>query len=127
MAGDDERERRILVAIAATTVATGALQAAAPRALLDPLLAEDDATTRHFFGTIGMFMVCVGGTLLDALLRRPRERRVVFWTAAQKLGAAGAVALGVRRRVFAPLALLVDGFDALSGLVALDYWRRARR
>jgi hypothetical protein len=45
-------------------------------------------------------------------------------TAAQKLGASAAVGLGVRRGLLSPLALAVAGFDALSGLVALDYWRR---
>jgi len=50
----------------------------------------------------------------------------VLMTAAQKLGAAAAVGLGVKRGLLAPLALGVAGFDALSGLVALDHWRRLR-
>jgi hypothetical protein len=115
-------ERRLLRGIAAMTVATGALQAARPEAVLTPLFAEDSATTRHFFGTVGMFMVCTGAVALG----RTDDRAVMGMTAAQKLGAAAAVGLGVRRGVFAPHALGVAGFDALSGLLALDYRRRLR-
>jgi hypothetical protein len=122
-----ELERRALIAIAGVTVLTGAGQVLAPRASLDPLLAEDDATTRHFFGTIGMFMVVVGGWLLDSLLRRPKDRSGLPWAAAQKVGASAAVGLGVKRGIFSPLALLVAGFDGLSGVLALDYWRRLGR
>ena len=113
-------ERTVLRGIGAITTATGALQAVAPQATLGPLKADDSATVRHFFGTVGMFMACTGGVLLA----RPAEPAVVLMTAAQKLGASAAVGLGVRRGLLSPLALAVAGFDALSGLVALDYWRR---
>jgi hypothetical protein len=69
-----------------------------------------------------MFMVCTGG----ALLARPDDRAVLAMTAGQKLGASAAVFLGVRRGVMAAPALAVSGFDALSGLLALDRWRRLR-
>jgi hypothetical protein len=73
-------ERRLLQGIAATTVATGAFQALAPRAPLNALRVDDAAPTRHFFGTVGMFMVCTGG----ALLARPDDRAVLAMTAGQK-------------------------------------------
>lgn len=123
---DAERERRLLIGVAAVTIATGALQAAAPEVTLGPLQAQDTATSRHFFGTVGMFMVCTGGVLLQTLVRGRGDPDVVLWTAAQKLGAAAAVGIGARRRVFSPVSLGVAGFDALSGVVALDYWRRVR-
>jgi len=113
-------ERRLLRGIAATTAATGALQAAAPGVTLGVLRSEDSPAARHFFATVGMFMACTGGVLLA----RPDDRAVVAMTAAQKLGAAAAVGIGVRRGVFSPLALGVAGFDALSGVLALDYRRR---
>jgi hypothetical protein len=119
--------RRALVAIAALTVLSGAVQVLMPRRMLDSLAAEDNAPTRHLFGTIGMFMVVVGGGLLNALLRPARDPSVVFWAALQKFGAAAAVGLGVRRRIFSPLALGVAAFDLLSGLLAAVYWRRMRR
>ncbi len=122
----DSLIRRALVAISALTVVSGAVQALAPRGLLRFLMAEDDATARHFFGTIGMFMVVVGGGLLNALLRPGRDPVIVFWAALQKLGAAVAVGLGVRRRVFSPLALGVAFFDLLSALLAAEHWRRIR-
>ena len=120
MSGAFELERTLLRGIGAITTATGMLQAAAPQATLGPLRAEDSPTARHFFGTVGMFMACTGGLLLA----RPAEPAVVLMTAAQKLGASAAVGLGVKRGLLSPLAVAVAGFDALSGLVALDYWRR---
>jgi hypothetical protein len=118
--------RRVLIAISALTMVSGAVQALAPRRLLRSLMAEDDATARHFFGTIGMFMFVVGGGLLNALLRPGRDTVVVFWAALQKVAAFAAVALGVRRRIFSPFALAIAFFDLLSGLLAAEYWRRIR-
>jgi hypothetical protein len=123
----DSLIRRALIAVSALTVVSGAVQALAPARLLRALMAQDDAAARHFFATIGMFMVVVGGGLLNALLRPGRQPIIVFWAALQKLGAAVAVGLGVKRRIFSPLALGVAFFDLLSGLLAAEYWRRIRR
>jgi hypothetical protein len=122
----DSLIRRALIAVSALTVVSGAVQALAPARLLRALMAQDDAAARHFFATIGMFMVVVGGGLLNALLRPGRQPIIVFWAALQKLGAAVAVGLGVKRRIFSPLALGVAFFDLLSGLLAAEYWRRTR-
>ena len=120
MANAVELERTLLRGIGAITAATGVLQAAVPQATLGPLEADDSPTVRHFFGTVGMFMACSG----SVLVARPAEPAVVLMTAAQKLGASAAVGLGVRRGLLSPVALGVAGFDALSGLLAVDYWRR---
>lgn len=122
----DSLIRRALIAISALTVVSGAVQALAPARLLRALRAQDDPAARHFFATIGMFMVVVGGGLLSALLRPGRQPIILFWAAFQKLGASVAVGLGVRRRIFSPLALGVAFFDLLSGLLAAEYWRRTR-
>jgi hypothetical protein len=113
-------ERRLLQGIGAITVATGAQQAATPGTSLRLLNADMGPAAQHFFGTVGMFMACTGGMLLA----RPDDRAVVTMTAAQKVGAAVAVGIGVRRGVFSPLALGVAAFDAASGVLALDYRRR---
>ena len=126
MSVSDSLIRKALIAIAGLTAITGAIQVFAPRPMLQSLMAEDDDTARHFFGTIGMFMVVVGGGLLNALLRPGRDPVIVFWAALQKLGASVAVGLGVRRGIFSPLALVVSFFDFLSGLLALEHWRRIR-
>lgn len=114
-------QRRALLAISAVTVLSGTAQAVAPERTLGPLGVADDAATRQLFGTIGMFMVIAGGTLGHELLRHPHDPApvVVGWAAAQKLSAAGAVGLGVKRGVFSRVALLVAGFDALSGALAI--------
>jgi hypothetical protein len=122
MADAAQVERALMVAIGGITAATGAQQVAVPAATLGLLHAEDSATVRQFFGTVGMFMVCTGGLLLA----RPRDPAVVLMTVAQKLGAAAAVGLGVRRGLLSRPALAVAGFDGLSGLLALHYWRRLR-
>ena len=74
-----------------------------------------------------MFMVIVGGLLCVALRWPAPARQVVLWDTAQKLGASGAVAMGVRRGVFSQRTLLVASFDFASGVFALDRWRRLRR
>jgi hypothetical protein len=126
MTASDSVIRRSLIAISGLTMVSGAAQLLAPRRMLKALAAEGDATARHFFATIGMFMVVVGGGLLNALLRPGRDPVIVLWAALQKLGASLAVGLGVRRRVFSPLALGVAFFDLLSGLLAAEHWRRIR-
>jgi hypothetical protein len=123
----DDQERKALMAIAAVTVASGAAQAVAPSAMLIPLGAENSPATRQLFATVGMFMVIIGGLLLTALRGPAGAREVLLWTSVQKFGASGAVALGVRRSVFSPLALLVASFDFASGVLALDYRRRLSR
>jgi len=120
-------ERRALMGIATATIASGAVQAAAPALVLAPLHADTGTTPRHLFGTIGMFMVCVGATQLATLKHPPYDRRVVRWSGVQKLGAVAAVAIGVRRGVFARRALAVAGFDALSGVLAFHYLRHLPR
>jgi hypothetical protein len=120
----DELERKALMGIAGATVASGASQILAPGAMLGSLGVEDSPATRQLFGTVGLFMAIVGGLLFGAV-RGPRQaRQVVLWASAQKLGAAGAVAIGVRRSVFSPVVLFVASFDFASGLLGLDYWRR---
>jgi hypothetical protein len=124
---NEDTERRALLAVGGLTVASGAVQVAVPQKLLDALDVEDSPATRQLFGTVGMFMVIVGGLLVGALRRPGAQREVLLGASLQKLGAAGAVAIGVRRSVFSPRALLVAGFDFASGLLALDYLRRLRR
>jgi hypothetical protein len=117
----------VLLAIAALTVATGAVQLAAPALVLRVVGGDTRPAAAHFFGIVGMFMVLFGGLLWQAL-RAPTPLAVpVFWAALQKLGASGAVALGFSRGLFAPLALLVASFDLASGVLALWYWWRIRR
>lgn len=122
----DSLLRRILMAISAATVASGATQALRPGLVLRVLSARRDRTHRQLFATVGMFMVVVGGGLLHALLTPAREPVLVLWAALQKAGAAVAVTIGVRRGVFSPVALAVAGFDAVSGLLAAEWWRRTR-
>lgn len=112
--------------IGVATVASGAVQAAAPHRLLRLLSAKDDDTDRTLFATIGMFMVVAGGTLVHGLLSPARQPIIVLWAAAQKLGASVAVTTGVRRGVFSRLALLVAGFDLLSSVLAAVHWSRIR-
>ena len=119
--------RLVLVAIAAITVASGLTQIVVPGFVLDRLSVENTEATRQLFATVGMFMVLFGGMLIHALLDRAEHPIVVFWAALQKLGASAAVGIGVARGVFSGVALLVAGFDLLSGALGLAFWRRIRR
>lgn len=115
--------RRVLLLIAVLTVISGLVQAAAPGRLLGLLSAESTPATRHFFGIVGMFMVLFGGLLWHALASHSPQPIAVLWAALQKFGASMAVALGVWHGIFSPLALGVAGFDLLSGILAIMYWR----
>jgi hypothetical protein len=119
--------RLIMAAIAAITVVTGLTQILAPGFVLGLLSAESTDTTRHLFATVGMFMVLFGGLFLQALLDRGEHPMVVLWASLQKVGASAAVFLGVTRGVFAAVALVVAGFDLLSGNLGLALWNRVRR
>ena len=119
--------RLVLVSIAVITVVSGLTQIVAPGFVLDRLSVENTEATRQLFATVGMFMVLFGGMLIQALLDRAEHPIVVFWAALQKLGASAAVGIGVARGVFSGVALLVAGFDLLSGALGLAFWRRIRR
>src|SRR4051794_27875530 len=124
---NEDTMRSGVKAIAGLTLVTGAAQAVLPGKMLEPLAAENDEATRHLFRTVGMFMVVVGGGLGSTLRNGSGDPDVLLWTGVQKLGASAAVGLGVKRRVFSPLALGVAGFDLLSGLLVFGYRRRLRR
>jgi hypothetical protein len=119
--------RLVMAAIAAITVVTGLAQILVPGFILGLLSAESTDTTRHLFATVGMFMVLFGGLFLQALLDRGEHPMVVLWASLQKVGASAAVAIGVAGGVFAGVALLVAGFDLLSGVLGLTLWNRVRR
>jgi hypothetical protein len=119
--------RKGLVLISVATVVSGGAQMVAPGFVLKQLDASGSDTDRHLFATIGMFMAVVGGLLFQDLVRREDDPTVLLWAGLQKLGAAGAVVVGVNRRVFASRALAVAGFDAVSGVGCLAYRRRTVR
>ena len=117
----------LLALIAAATVLTGATQMFAPAFVLHFLDADVTRTSAHFFAIVGMFMVLFGGATLNALFSARPSPVVIFWSALQKFGASGAVALGVTRGVFSQLAYAVAVIDFLSGVLAIWYWLRIRR
>jgi len=113
---------RLLAIISILTVLSGLTQLFFPGLVLRILSAELTPTTAHFFAIVGMFMVLFGGLLLHALLSPQHHPVAVFWAGLQKFGAAAAVAFGVGKAVFSPLALMVGGFDLLSGTLIFLYW-----
>jgi hypothetical protein len=113
--------------IAAGTAVSGLVQLVAPGFVLDILSASSTATTRLFFGIIGMFMAIIGGMLVHALLEPYDRRVVVFWASLQKLAACAAVTLAVVNDVFAAYALLLSTFDFLTGALGMAYLLQIRR
>lgn len=118
-------ERRAGAAIAWITIITGALQLALPTRLLPVLGVEATAATAQLFATVGMFMVLFGAAVVHASFRREAGHVVLLWAGWQKIGASLLVTWGVTQGVFAPLALLVAGFDFASGVLFFDLRRRA--
>lgn len=117
----------VLAAISVSTVVSGLVQLISPGFVLDIVGGEATPTSKHFFAIVGMFMALFGGMLLQALLGAGHQPVAVFWAGLQKLGAFAAVGLGVLNEIFSALALLVAGFDLLSGLLVIGYWRRIRK
>ena len=108
------------VFIALATVASGAVQMICPATVLHLVGGEIGASTNHFFGIVGMFMVLFGGLAFQGLLQW--ESTPLFWASLQKFGASLAVGLGVMHHLFSPLALAVAGFDLLSGFLFAWLW-----
>jgi hypothetical protein len=113
---------KVLIAISAITVLSGLTQLIKPDFVLGVISGEATPTSMHFFAIVGMFMVLFGGAMLHALLSKKNHPVVVLWAALQKWGAFLAVGLGVLRHIFSPVALLVAGFDLLSGILIFLYW-----
>jgi hypothetical protein len=108
------------VGIALITVASGALQMVCPATVLRMVGGEIGPSSDHFFGIVGMFMVLFGGLLFQGLLQG--ETIALFWAGLQKLGASGAVGLGVSHHLFSPLAWGLVGFDFCSAILILYLW-----
>lgn len=119
--------RALLAAIAVVTVLTGAVQMPFGGTVLELLGADPVPAARQLFGTVGMFMVVVGGLLLHTLLRPSPAPEVLLWSGVQKAGASAAVGLGVLNGVFAPVALAVVLFDLATAALCLVYLRRIYR
>lgn len=117
----------LVLTIAVATIGSGLVQCLDPGFVLGLISGESTATSRHFFGIVGMFMVLFGGALFHALRASTPQPVVVFWTALQKFGASAAVGLGVHRQIFSALALLVACFDFVSGLLIGSYWLSLRK
>ncbi|MFE5296318.1 hypothetical protein [Streptomyces sp. NPDC056632] len=116
--------RLVLVLIGAVTVLTGAAQLVAPGPILDLLSADSTLVSRHLFATVGMFMIVIGGLLIQGLVDPAPPPYLLWWTGLQKFGAFVLVGVGVLRDVFGPIALLVAFFDLATALLC---WLLGRR
>ncbi len=115
----------LLVLISISTLISGIVQIFAPAFILGLISAEITAATKQCFATVGMFMFLFGGMLLQVLLSRQMVAPVFLWAGLQKVGAFVAVGIGVINHVFGPAAMLVAGFDLLSGILIFVYMKLA--
>ena len=118
--------RIIVLFIAALTVVTGLCQVVVPAPMLALVGAANEPSMAHLFATVGMFMMIVGGALLQAELGSKGAGPVPLWATLQKAGASAMVALGVVRGVFGTVAWVVAGFDGLSAVLMAAYFMRKR-
>ncbi|MGP0222649.1 MULTISPECIES: hypothetical protein [unclassified Paenarthrobacter] len=118
--------RAVLAAIAVITILTGASQIPFGSTILRLIGGDPTPGAVQLFGTVGMFMVVVGGLLLHTLLAARPSPEVVLWSGVQKAGAFGAVGIGVLNGVFSPLALLVAFFDLATAALLFAYWLRIK-
>lgn len=118
-------ERRASAAIAWITILTGASQMLLPTLLLPVIGVEPSAAAAQLFSTVGMFMVLFGALVVHALQQEEASNVVLLWSSWQKIGASILVIWGITQGVFAPIALLVAGFDFASGMLFFDLRRRS--
>lgn len=76
-----------LVGISIIMVVSGLVQLSTPSFVLSMVGAEATASSKHFFGIVGMFMALFGSVLLQALLSSAHHPVAVFWAGLQKFGA----------------------------------------
>lgn|GEM_PF-1350615 len=115
--------RAVLAIPAVITALTGVAEIPFGGFILRLLGADPTPPALQLFGTVGMFMIVVGGVLLHTLLKRDAAPEVVFWVGVQKAGAFGAVGIGVLNGVFAAPALAVAVFDLATAVLCFIYWR----
>jgi len=120
----DSRLRWLVLAIAVITAVSGLFQMLLPNVVLQFVGASSAPAARHFFSLVGMFMLIVGVALWVAI--REGSSGVVLVLAAQKAGAVAGVVIGVANGIFGMGSLPVAGFDALSCILILWYWRQTR-
>ena len=113
--------RLLILLISVATLFSGAMQAIAPAYVLNFVGASVDANTKQLFATIGMFMFFFGGMMIHALYHEDDNRVVVIWSALQKLGASVAVAIGIMKGIFLPVAGMVAAFDLFSCVLFFYY------
>lgn len=116
----------IVLLISIVTIFSGATQMFMPNFVLSTIHADITPTSAHFFAIVGMFMILFGGLMLHAIYSAVPQRPAIFWCAMQKLGAFGAVGLGVINGIFGVIALAVALFDLFSGLLYLYYLKQSK-
>ena len=114
----------LILAISAITIVSGLVQMVAPAFVLGIVGVNQDTTSEQLFATIGMFMTLFGAMLFQALRSATNQQVAVFWAAMQKFGACIVVFIGVQRHVFSTFALLIAGFDGLSGCLIFWFWSK---
>ena len=125
MSAQKDRLRVVVGGIGWITLVTGAVQVIAPAFVLRRIGGAEPKGSVHLFGTVGFFMVVVGGLLARTVSRPDPDPDVIAWSTVQKIGATTAMSIGVARGVFSPVALLVAAFDGACAAVLVAY--RIRR
>ncbi len=107
------------IAIGGATAVSGLGLIAAPRTVLCILGAGRAEPAPFLFRIIGMFMAVSGGLLVDGARAGRAGRVALRWAMAAKIGAAIAIACGVRSKRFGKQGLALAAFDAsAAGLIA---------
>lgn len=113
----------ILLGSAFFNLGIGLAQVFAPRAVMAQLQVAVDLNTVQFFWTLGFLLVVIAGLQIQSyLFTKPDQPLIVFWSGVEKLGAAGAVTVGVLHHVFGPIMFFVAVMSVLLALLHLWYW-----
>lgn len=124
---NDAMLRLVLIIISIITLLSGLSQLFIGDFVYRQIATTPSPSSIHLFQTIGMFMVITGAMFFQSLLSRSNERSIPLWIAVQKFAAAVLVYIAWHKGFFVTLSLGVAVFDAVTGLLALIFWKRLPR
>lgn len=111
----------LVLAIAALTVASAAVQIAAPGIVLEAMGLRSSAELSLMLALASAFSALFGAALFHTVVTRRRDRAVVWWAGGAKLCGPAVIAVGALRGIVDPPALIPAAYDLATGIAVLWY------
>jgi len=79
--------------------------------------------TVQLFATIGMYMVCFGGLIINGIYSAADNNVLMLWAGLQKFASAAAVSIGILHGIFNHLSIGIALTDFFSGVFIIYYYK----